>query len=85
VLLAKIEQGLAEIDDGTGIPHREARRRWIRYLQALWDGISAKPGEIPVPESHLILAQERLAEYRRGPSRARPARDVLDRLTNPDR
>jgi putative addiction module component (TIGR02574 family) len=57
----------------------------IRYLQALWDRISARPGEIPVPESHLSLAQERLADYRRDPSRARPARDVLDRLTNQDR
>jgi putative addiction module component (TIGR02574 family) len=57
----------------------------VRYLQALWDSISERPGEIPVPESHLILAEERLAEYRRDPSRARPARDVLDRLTNPDR
>ena len=57
----------------------------VRYLQALWDSISGKPGEIPVPESHLILAEERLAEYRRDPSRARPARDALDRLTNPYR
>lgn len=57
----------------------------VRYLQALWDSISASPGEIPVPESHLILAEERLAEYRRDPSRARPARDALDHLTNPDR
>ncbi len=57
----------------------------ICYLQALWDSISETPGEIPVPESHLILAEERFTEYRRDPSRARPARDVLDRLTNPDR
>jgi putative addiction module component (TIGR02574 family) len=57
----------------------------IRYLQDLWDSISSRPGEIPVPESHLSLAQERLADYRRNPGRARPARDVLDRLTNPDR
>jgi putative addiction module component (TIGR02574 family) len=57
----------------------------VRYLQALWDSISESPGEIPVPESHLILAQERLAEYRRDPSRARPARDVRDRLTSPHR
>lgn len=57
----------------------------IRYLQALWDRISETPGDILVPESHLNLAAERLAEYRRDPSRARPARDVLDRLKNPDR
>lgn len=57
----------------------------IRYLQTLWDSISEMPGEIPVPESHLVFAEERLAEYRRDPSRARPARDVLDRLINPHR
>lgn len=52
----------------------------IRYLQALWDRIAERPGEIPVPESHLAVAEERLAEYRRDPSRAQPARAVLDRL-----
>lgn len=53
----------------------------IRYLQALWDRISGKPEDIPVPESHLDLAQERLAEYRRDPSRARPVREVIDLRT----
>ena len=57
----------------------------IRYLQALWDRIAESPGEIPVPESHLLLAEERLAEYRRNPSRARPAHDVLDGLATKDR
>src|SRR2546425_3250552 len=57
----------------------------IRYLQALWDHIADRPGEIPVPETHLALAEERLAEERRGPSRARPAHDVLDRLTKKER
>jgi putative addiction module component (TIGR02574 family) len=57
----------------------------IRYLQALWDSISRRPGDIPVPDSHLLLAEERLAEYRRDPTRARPARDIRDRLTNPPR
>jgi putative addiction module component (TIGR02574 family) len=54
----------------------------IRYLQALWDRIADRPGELPVPETHIALAEERLAEYRRNPSRARPAHDFLDRLTN---
>ena len=57
----------------------------IRYLLTLWDRISKRPGGIPVPESHLDLAKERLAAYRRDPHRARPAHDVLDRLANPDR
>lgn len=52
----------------------------VRYLQALWDRISDYPGELPVPESHLALTEERLESYRREPDRARPAHDVLDRL-----
>ncbi len=57
----------------------------IRYLQALWDRIAERPGEIPVPESHIQLAEQRLAEYRRDPSQARPAHDVFDRLAKKDR
>lgn len=57
----------------------------IRYLQALWDRIAERPGEIPVPQTHLELAEERLAEYRRDPSRARPAHEALDRLAKKDR
>ncbi len=57
----------------------------IRYLQALWDRIAERPGEIPVPESHLALAEERLAEYRQDPSRVQPARAVLDRLAKKER
>jgi putative addiction module component (TIGR02574 family) len=53
----------------------------VRYLQALWDQISESPGEIPVPESHLELAEARLARYRENPSAARSAFEVLDRLT----
>ena len=52
----------------------------IRYLQALWDRIAERPGEVPVPESHIQLAEQRLADYRRDPSQARPAHDVLDKL-----
>jgi putative addiction module component (TIGR02574 family) len=62
-----------------------SKAQQIRYLQALWDRISDRPGEIPIPESHLNLAEERLAEYRRDPSLARPAHDVLDRLAIRDR
>lgn len=57
----------------------------IRYLQALWDRIAEGPSEIPVPETHIELAQQRLATYRLDPSQARPAHDVLDRLARKDR
>jgi putative addiction module component (TIGR02574 family) len=52
----------------------------IRYLQALWDMIADQPGELPAPESHLQLAEQRLASYRADPSRARAAHEVIDRL-----
>jgi len=52
----------------------------VRYLQALWDQISANPDEIPVPESHLHLAEERLRRYRENPSTAKSAFEVIDRL-----
>jgi putative addiction module component (TIGR02574 family) len=52
----------------------------VRFLQALWDQISERPGEIPVPESHLQLAEERLRRYRENPSSAQPAFDVIERL-----
>lgn len=54
----------------------------VRYLQALWDRIAEQPGELPVPESHVLLAEERLAEHRRDPTRTHSAHEVLDRLAN---
>jgi putative addiction module component (TIGR02574 family) len=53
----------------------------IRYLQALWNRISVNPDDIPARESHTQLAEERLAEYRRDPTQARPANEVIDRLS----
>ncbi len=52
----------------------------VRYLQSLWDRIAENPSEVPVPETHIDLAEQRLAEYRRNPDRAGSAYDVLDRL-----
>jgi len=52
----------------------------VRYLQWLWDQISEHPDDIPVPESHLLLAEERLRRYRENPSSSVPAFEVLDRL-----
>ncbi len=71
--------------EGTTIPEPPgfsalSKAEQIRYLQALWDRIAERPGELPVPESHIELAEQRLSEYRRDPSQARPVYDVLDRL-----
>ena len=62
----------ATIPEPTGFSDL-SKAEQIRYLQALWDRIAERPGEIPVPESHIALAEERLAEYRRDPGRTRPA------------
>ena len=45
----------------------------VRYLQALWDRIAENPSEVPVPETHLEVAEQRLAEYRRNLNQALPA------------
>jgi putative addiction module component (TIGR02574 family) len=74
----------ATIPEPTGFSDL-SKAEQIRYLQALWDRIAEKPGEIPVPESHLALAEERLAGYHQDPSRAQPAQAVLDRLANKER
>ena len=61
--------------------HEMSKSEQVRYVQALWDHISASPGELPVPESHLELAEARLKRYRDDPSRARSPFEVLDRLS----
>ncbi len=52
----------------------------VEYLQALWDRIREPDVELPVPESHLRLVEERLAAHRRESGATRSAFEVLDRL-----
>ena len=52
----------------------------LRYVQALWDQVSEQPEEIPVPESHLQLVEERLRRYRQNPASTQPAFEVIDDL-----
>lgn len=53
----------------------------VRYLLALWDQISEQPDKIPIPESHLELAEARLQRYRDNPDSTQPAFDVIERLS----
>lgn len=69
----------ASTPEPPGFSHM-SKAEQIRYLQALWNHISEQSDEIPVPASHLELAEARLQSYREDPSSARPAFDVLDRL-----
>ena len=58
-----------------------SKSQQVQYLQALWDQISEQPDDIPVRESHLALAEERLRQYCKNPSATVEATDVIDRLT----
>ncbi len=64
---------------------RLSKMEQVRYVQRLWDYITADSGEVPVPESHVLVAEERLAAYQADPSQARPAHAVLDRLEKKSR
>ena len=69
----------ASIPDPPGF-NKLSKAEQIRYLQSLWDRISKNPADIPVMESHLTVAEQRLAGYRKNPKQVRSAYDILDRL-----
>lgn len=48
----------------------------IAYLQALWDLISARPEDVPVPDWHKGVIAERLAEARSSSAQVRPWAEV---------
>jgi uncharacterized coiled-coil protein SlyX len=54
----------------------------LRYLQALWDQIAENPADLPVPESHLKLVEERLKRHRDDASPSHSAFQIIDRLSN---
>jgi len=52
----------------------------LDYVQLLWDRIAAKPDEIPVPDWHRQLLDERLAAYKASPHEGRPWQEVREEL-----
>ncbi|HEX7480158.1 MAG TPA: addiction module protein [Polyangiales bacterium] len=52
----------------------------IDYVQALWDRISASPDRVPVPDWHLKLIDERLADLEANPDDTVPWDQVRDDL-----
>jgi putative addiction module component (TIGR02574 family) len=48
----------------------------IDYVQSLWDCIAATPEQVPVPEWHHRILQERLESYRANPTAGHPWADV---------
>jgi len=48
----------------------------IDFVQSLWDRIAATPEQVPVPDWHRRIIQERLEAYRTSPTDGRPWADV---------
>lgn len=52
----------------------------LDYVQSLWDRIAAQPPEVPVPDWHREVLEERLEAYRANPNEGRPWEEVRNEL-----
>ena len=52
----------------------------LDYIQSLWDHMTAKPEEIPIPDWHRHVLRERLRAYEASPEEGRPWEAVRDDL-----
>jgi putative addiction module component (TIGR02574 family) len=52
----------------------------IEYVQSLWDRIAATPGEVPVPDWHRDVLQQRLQDLAVDPNAGDSWEDVQERL-----
>jgi putative addiction module component (TIGR02574 family) len=52
----------------------------LDYVQSLWDRIAARPDEIPVPDWHRQILNERLADYEASPDAGRSWDEVQEEL-----
>jgi len=48
----------------------------LEYVQALWDRIAAKEDQVPVPDWHREILDERLADLETNPNASRRWEDV---------
>jgi putative addiction module component (TIGR02574 family) len=48
----------------------------LDYVQSLWDRIAEHPEQLPVPEWHLRVIEDRLAAHQADPAAARPGDEV---------
>jgi putative addiction module component (TIGR02574 family) len=52
----------------------------IEYVQSLWDRIAATPEQVPVPEWHREIIDERLKDYESNPAPGESWDVVRERL-----
>ena len=56
------------------------KNQCIAFVQELWDRIAEDPDQVPVPDSHKRVLDERLSAYRAGPQAGRPWSEVREEL-----
>ena len=52
----------------------------ISYVQGLWDFIAETPDQVPIPESHKQVLDQRLAAYEAEPNQAEPWSRTRDNI-----
>jgi len=52
----------------------------IDYVQSLWDRIAAKPDQVPVPDWHRQVLDERIAAHEADPRGDRPWEEIRDEI-----
>ena len=52
----------------------------VDYVQSLWDRIAVRPEDVPVPDWHLQVIEERLAAHEADPTAARPLEGVREEI-----
>ena len=52
----------------------------IDYVQSLWNFIAQTPDQVPIPESHKQILDQRLAAYQNEPNLAEPWDQTRDRI-----
>jgi putative addiction module component (TIGR02574 family) len=54
----------------------------LEYVQSLWDRIAARPEDVPIPDWHREVLEERLQAYRANPTEGRPWDEVREEIQN---
>lgn len=52
----------------------------LEYVQALWDHVTARPEDVPVPAWHREIIEARMESHRLDPTAALPAAQVRDEV-----
>ena len=52
----------------------------IEYVQGLWDFIAETPDQVPIPNSHKKVLDQRLAAYEAEPNLAEPWSQIRDKI-----